>query len=81
MINALGNIGGFAGPFMIGWIRNATGSFTWGLLAVAASVLLTGIIAVLIGHDSGAEHGVRAALRGLPAAGGKSTNKQAGRAA
>jgi len=57
MINALGNVGGFAGPFVIGWVRAATGSFTWGLLAVAGSVLLTGIIAVLIGHDSGAEHG------------------------
>jgi hypothetical protein len=66
---------------MIGWIKDATGSFTWGLLAAAGSVLLTGIIAVVIGHDSGAEHGVPAALRGLPAAGRNSTNKPAGRAA
>jgi MFS family permease len=57
LINALGNIGGFAGPFAIGWIREATGSFTWGLLAVAAGVLMTGIVAVWIGHDSAAEHG------------------------
>jgi ACS family tartrate transporter-like MFS transporter len=81
MINALGNVGGFAGPFMIGLIKDATGSFTWGLLAAAGSVLLTGIIAVVIGHDSGAEHGVPAALRGLPAAGRNSTNKPDGRAA
>ena len=50
MINALGNVGGFAGPFVIGWIKDATGSFTWGLLALAGSVLSTGIIAVLIGR-------------------------------
>ncbi len=57
LINALGNIGGFAGPFMIGWIKEATGSYSWGLLAVACSVLSTGIIAGLIGHDSAAENG------------------------
>jgi MFS transporter, ACS family, tartrate transporter len=56
LINALGNVGGFAGPFVIGWVRDATGSFTWGLVAVAGGVLSTGIIAVLIGHDAAAEH-------------------------
>jgi MFS family permease len=49
LINALGNVGGFAGPFIIGWIKDATGSYTWGLMAVAGSVLSTGIIAVLLG--------------------------------
>jgi MFS family permease len=67
LINALGNLGGFAGPFAIGWIRDATGSFAWGLLAVAGSVLLTGVLAVLIGHDSAAEHGEPVAARGLRA--------------
>ena len=28
LINAIGNIGGFAGPFVIGWIKETTGSFT-----------------------------------------------------
>jgi MFS transporter, ACS family, tartrate transporter len=57
LINALGNIGGFGGPFVIGWIKDATGSFAWGLVAVGTGVLATGIIALLIGHDSMAEHG------------------------
>jgi MFS transporter, ACS family, tartrate transporter len=81
MINALGNVGGFAGPFAIGWIKDATGSFTWGLLAVAGSVLLTGILALLIGHDSAAEHGDPVAVLGLRALGRKSANGAAGRAA
>jgi nitrate/nitrite transporter NarK len=81
LINALGNVGGFAGPFAIGWIKDATGSFTWGLLAVAGSVLLTGILALLIGHDSAAEHGDPVAARGLRAPGGKSADGAAGRAA
>jgi MFS transporter, ACS family, tartrate transporter len=31
LINAIGNVGGFAGPFLIGWIKDASGSFTWGV--------------------------------------------------
>ncbi|MGC1523373.1 MAG: MFS transporter [Steroidobacteraceae bacterium] len=62
LINSLGNVGGFAGPFLIGWIRDATGSFTWGLLAAAGGVLMTGIIALRLGHDSEAEHGEPAAV-------------------
>ncbi len=55
------NLGASAGPFVIGWIKQATGSITWGLLAVAGGVLMSGIIALLIGHDSAAEHGTAAA--------------------
>jgi ACS family tartrate transporter-like MFS transporter len=81
LINALGNVGGFAGPFVIGWIKNATGSFTWGLLAVAGSVLMTGIIALLLGHDWAAEHGDAAAPCGVAAPGRNSAHKPVGRAA
>jgi ACS family tartrate transporter-like MFS transporter len=35
IINSVGNLSGFAGPFVMGWIRDATGSFTIGLLAIA----------------------------------------------
>jgi MFS transporter, ACS family, tartrate transporter len=49
LINSIGNIGGFVGPFVIGWIKDVTGSFTWGLIAAAAGVLLTGVVALVIG--------------------------------
>jgi MFS transporter, ACS family, tartrate transporter len=52
LINALGNLGGFIGPFIIGWIKASTGSFTWGLVALAAGVLSTGVIALLIGDGT-----------------------------
>lgn len=55
LINAVGNIGGFAGPFVIGWIKQVTGSFALGLLIIAGGVLLTGLIALLTGHDRVAE--------------------------
>jgi ACS family tartrate transporter-like MFS transporter len=31
LINSVGNLGGFAGPFLIGWVRTRTNSFTGGL--------------------------------------------------
>ena len=57
LINAVGNIGSFAGPYAVGWIKQATGSFSWGLIVAAGGVLLSGLIAVLVGHDAAAEHG------------------------
>jgi len=50
LINALGNLGGFVGPYVIGWIRNATGKFTLGLLTVACCVLLAGFLVLLVGR-------------------------------
>lgn len=35
-INMVGTTGGFAGPYMMGWLRQETGSFQAGLLAMAA---------------------------------------------
>ncbi len=37
-INSIGNLGGFAGPFIIGWLRDTTGDFRGGLLAVAVTL-------------------------------------------
>ena len=28
-INSLGNLAGYVGPFIVGWIKDATGSFAW----------------------------------------------------
>ncbi len=46
IVNSVGNIGGFAGPFLIGWVREATGSFEGGLLALAAALVVGAAIAV-----------------------------------
>ena len=61
LINAVGNIGSFAGPYAVGWIRAATGSFTWGLTIVAGGVLLSGVIALLLGDAAGGHGKIRAA--------------------
>jgi len=48
IINSLGNLAGFVSPFMVGAIKDATGSPTLGLYAIAAS-LFVGAALVLLG--------------------------------
>jgi ACS family tartrate transporter-like MFS transporter len=40
-ISTIGSLGGFFGPFLIGWIKDSTGSFILGLLAMAATLAVT----------------------------------------
>jgi cyanate permease len=40
-INAVGTFGGFAGPFMMGWLRDLTGSFSAGMLGMAGVLVLS----------------------------------------
>jgi MFS family permease len=44
-ISTIGSLGGFAGPFMVGWIKQETGSFISGLLALAAVLAITTVLA------------------------------------
>jgi ACS family tartrate transporter-like MFS transporter len=48
LINSVGNLGGLAGPWVIGAIKKATGSFQGGLLAVAGGLLVGGVIVLMI---------------------------------
>jgi len=54
-INSIGNLSGYFGPFVIGWIKDATGSFAWGLATVAACAAAALIIALALGHDRALE--------------------------
>jgi len=48
LINSVGNLGGFFGPYIIGLVRTHTGSFKNGLLVVAATLAVGGAIALLV---------------------------------
>ena len=50
MINSLANLGGYFGPDIIGLFREANGGFRGGLLAIGATVTLSGIVAVVAGR-------------------------------
>ena len=51
LINSVGNLGGFVGPYAMGLVRDSTGSFTLGLLTIAGGTLIGGIVLLLLGHD------------------------------
>jgi D-galactonate transporter len=55
VINSIGNLSGYVGPFAVGWIKDATGSFAWGLAAIAACAAVALIIALVLGHDHALE--------------------------
>jgi nitrate/nitrite transporter NarK len=52
LINSISNLGGFVGPYAIGWIKDATGEITLGLVVLAAGPIMAGVVTFLMGHDS-----------------------------
>jgi MFS transporter, ACS family, tartrate transporter len=51
-INAAGNLGGFAGPYMTGWIREVTHSYVWALAALGGALALSGIVILIVGDSN-----------------------------
>jgi MFS transporter, ACS family, tartrate transporter len=45
LINSIGNVGGYVGPFVVGWIKDSTNSFEMGLYFLAACLLASSAIA------------------------------------
>jgi MFS family permease len=43
-INSIATLGGFVGPYAMGWTRDATGSFSAGLMAMAGLLLLSTVM-------------------------------------
>ena len=48
LINAVGNLGGIAGPIIVGFLESLTGSFVLGVYAMAAFSFLGGIVVLLV---------------------------------
>jgi len=49
VINSVGNLGGYFGPYIIGWARSDGGSFRGGLLAVGAVLAVSAGMALMVG--------------------------------
>lgn len=47
-INSIGNLGGFVGPVMIGWIKDKTGSFSGGLAFVAGLLVMSAVLTLIL---------------------------------
>jgi D-galactonate transporter len=48
LINAMGNLGGFFGPSIMGTLRDTTGSYTGGLLVLAGALVIEAILVLSI---------------------------------
>ena len=48
LINAVGNLGGICGPYIMGWSEKNLGSHDWGLRVLALLVFLGGVTATLV---------------------------------
>jgi ACS family tartrate transporter-like MFS transporter len=48
LINSVGNLGGFVGPYLMGWMQRGPGDFRGGLLALALSAFCSGLIVLTV---------------------------------
>ncbi len=55
VINSLANLGGYFGPDIIGFFRTASGGFRGGLLAIGATLAVSGTVALIAGRQPPSE--------------------------
>jgi MFS transporter, ACS family, tartrate transporter len=55
LINSIGNLAGFDGPYAMGRIRDLTGSYTGGLLSLSAVGLIAMVVVLALDHDRSLE--------------------------
>ena len=48
LVNSIGNLGGFVGPYIVGWIRDATHGYAAALYFLAGSALASAILAYVV---------------------------------
>ena len=61
VINSIGNLAGFAGPFAMGWIKDHTGSYAGGLLLLAALGIIAMGVVLVLGHSETSKQSQRTA--------------------
>jgi MFS transporter, ACS family, tartrate transporter len=54
LINSIGNLGGYVGPFVVGWIKDSTKSFEMGVYFLAGCAFMSGLIAYVARRATGA---------------------------
>jgi ACS family tartrate transporter-like MFS transporter len=48
LINSVGNLGGFVGPTVMGWLRGVSGSYSAGLLVLASALVLEAVLVMTL---------------------------------
>jgi len=60
LINSMGNLGGFAGPLLIGWLKDKLGSYSAGLYTVGGMLALSAVVIVALARQTGPSAPARA---------------------
>ena len=50
LLNSFSNLGGFFGPYLMGWARQTTGNYTLGMMVLAGMLVLAGFSVIVIGR-------------------------------
>jgi ACS family tartrate transporter-like MFS transporter len=50
LLNSFSNLGGFFGPYLMGWARQTTGNYTLGMSLLAGMLVLGGVSVIVIGR-------------------------------
>jgi ACS family tartrate transporter-like MFS transporter len=48
LINSVGNLGGFVGPYLMGWMQGLSGDFRFGLRVLAVSAISSGLLVLTV---------------------------------
>jgi len=51
LINSIGNLGGFFGPNIMGWLKGATGSYAAGLGVLSLGMVLAAVLVFVVGRS------------------------------
>ena len=51
VINSIGNLAGFFGPFAMGWLKDRTGTFAAGLWVISACAVVGAVLVLVLHHD------------------------------
>ncbi|EHB68359.1 MFS transporter [Paenibacillus lactis] len=60
LINSIGNLGGFFGPYFVGFINDLTGSHNLGMIILGISMIVSACIVVLLVKQSGKNKSIKA---------------------
>lgn len=58
LVNSIGNLSGFLGPYLIGGLKDLTGSFVWPLIVLSIFPLLAGLLVFFLRPPRGRETAV-----------------------
>jgi MFS family permease len=56
LINSVGNLGGWTGPYLVGFLKDLTGTFTWAYLYLAFSLAAAGLLILTLRKKLPTDH-------------------------